>query len=588
MPNNIAKEDFHIINAHTHIFTKENTPKYLAKQILPWPFYKWLATGFMLRRIKNYLNRNQNEYSYTGRNKKWKVYKRRKFWTKTPGIMALYNIFLTLVWIVFGYYLLDLIKPLVVDTLLLGWLCEFSSNWLDAIMPNLRNNWNTILLLSIIVLAFKNVRRTLKKYLWAQLKKALGKDKVEFLLRYINIVRFTSKEKQVSVFNDLMQQYPEHSKFVILPMDMEYMDAGPVDESYPEQMTEILRLKKNHPALAYPFIFVDPRRIAEQDPKTPFLKFNISNPADIQLEDCLVKTYIEGNCAGIKIYPALGYYVFDKELLSLWLYCVQNEIPITTHCSIGPVYYRGKLRDLGKDYDLHPIFKEVYENVENEAEDKEMIIGALRLSELKNKDFQKNFTHPLNYVCLLHKPLLVQLLEHYDDQDLYTLFGYNNGDIARDLSQLKINLAHFGSAEQWDKFLSQDRYKEANIILNSPENGLDLKKRVENRAKLYSLWHYVDWFSIISSMMLNFDNVYTDISYTSHDLKYLALLSEILDNPKISKRVLFGTDFYVVSNHKTEKQYWIDMQNTLGTKKWNGIASQNPTEFLTSKLPGSL
>ena len=156
------------------------------------------------------------------------------------------------------------------------------------------------------------------------------------------------------------------------------------------------------------------------------------------------------------------------------------------------------------------------------------------------------------------------------------------------MSHLKINLAHYGSAEQWDKFLSQDRYKEANFILNDPKDGLNLKTRIENHAKLYSLWHYVDWFSIISSMLLNFKNVYADISYTSHDLKYLNLLSEILDNPKISERVLFGTDFYVVSNHKTEKQYWIDMQNSLGVKKWNLIAQQNPTEFLTSKLPGSL
>ena len=433
MSDSSTKEDIHIINSHTHIFTKENTPGYLAKQILPWPFYKWLATGFVLKFIKNYLNRNQHEYSYTGRNKKWKAYKRRKFWTKTPGIMALYNIFLTLVWVVFGYYLLNLIKPFVEDTLLLGWLAELSSNLLDPIMPNLRSNWNTIFLLLIIVLAFKNVRRTIKKYLWAQIKKALGRDRVEFLLRYINIVRFSNKEKQASVFNDLRQQYPEHSKFVILPMDMEHMDAGTVEESYPDQMSEILCLKKNHPDSAYPFIFIDPRRIASQDPKTPFLKFNTSNPDAIELEDCLVKTYIDGNCAGIKIYPALGYYVFDKELLPLWLYCVQNDIPITTHCSVGPIYYRGNLKDLGKDYDLHPIFKEVYENieteegtktqeeVENNNADKEMIIGALRMRELKNKDFQKNFTQPLNYVCLLHKPLLVKLLEHYDEPELYTL-----------------------------------------------------------------------------------------------------------------------------------------------------------------------
>jgi hypothetical protein len=584
MSDKLKRSQDPIINAHTHIFTKDHTPKFLAKQILPWPFYMWLETGPMLKLIKIYLNRNQHEFSYTGRNKKWKAYKWAKFLTKTPGITTFYNIFLTVVWVIFGYYLLNLIKPLVNDTLLLGWLCEYSSTWLDPIMPNLGNPWNSVGLLLIIILTFRNIRRALWNYIWSQIKKAMGKEKIEFLLRYINIVRFSGKKFQASIFNDLEQQYPKGSKFAILPMDMEFMGADTVKAPYPKQMDEILRLKKNNQDSAYPFIFVDPRRIEEQDPTVPFLKFKSGNPAALELADCLVKEYVEGKCAGIKIYPALGYYVFDKNLLSLWLYCAQNNVPITTHCSIGPIYYRGLLKDLGDKYDLHPIFKEVYDKDENEEE----IVKPLRLAELKNKDFQKYFTHPLNYLCLLHKPLLIKVLEHYDDKELYDLFGYSDGGISRDLSQLKINLAHYGSAEEWDKFLTQDRYDEANFILNKPEEGLDLVNRIDKLYDFYKLWHYVDWFSIISSMLLNFDNVYTDISYTSHDLKYLSLLSEILDNPKISSRVLFGTDFYVVSNHKTEKQYWIDMQNSLGPNKWGLIANQNPTEFLTSKLPGSL
>lgn len=572
-----------IINAHTHVFTKDHTPKYLAKQILPWPFYMLLETGPILKLIKRYLNQNKQEFSYSARNKKWKAYKRTKFWTKTPGINALYNIFLTVVWIIFGYYLLDLIRPLVIDTLLLGWLCEFSSNCLDSIMPNLGNGWNSLALLLIIVLAFRNVRRALWNYIWSQVKKAMGKEKVEFLLRYINIVRFSGKKFQANIFNDLEQQYPKASKFAILPMDMEYMGADTVKVPYPKQMEDILSLKKNNEDTAYPFIFVDPRRIEEQDPTAPFLKFKSSDSATLELADCLVKEYVEGKCAGIKIYPALGYYVFDKNLLSLWLYCALNNVPITTHCSIGPIYYRGKLSDHGENYDLHPIFKEVYDKDKNGEE----IVKPLRLTELKNKDFQKYFTHPLNYLCLLHKPLLIKVLEYYDDKYLYDLFGYSDGDIARDLSRLKINLAHYGSAEQWDKFLKSDRYDEANFILNRDE-GLNLKNRIEKHYDLYNLWQYVDWFSIISSMMLEFDNVYTDISYTSHELKYLNLLSEILDNQKISTRILFGTDFYVVSNHKTEKEYWIDMQNSIGPLKWDLLANKNPKQFLTSNLPGSI
>ena len=572
------------INAHTHTFTKKHAPKYMAKQVFPWPFYKWLATGYMVDRIKAYLNRNKQEFSFTGRNEKHKAYKKKKFWTQTLGITKLYNSFLTIIWLIFAYYFIKLIFPALEDTWV-GWLCCFFIDALYPIMPDLGNPWNSVLLLLFIILIFRNVRRTIKKYVWGRIKKAVGPERLEFLLRYVNIVRFTSNEGQAYIFNSLEQQYPVGTKFVVLPMDMEYMDAGPVEESYPDQMEEVLRLKANNTDTCYPFIFIDPRRIEGQSLTKEFLNLNTADPDNIVLEKCLVKDYIDGGCAGIKIYPALGYYVFDKNLLPLWLYCQQENIPITTHCSIGPVFYRGKLKNLGNDYDYHPIFEEVYKKDENDVE----TFGKMRFHELKNQHFQKNFTHPLNYLCLLHKPLLNKVVETFDDNgDLKTLFGYENGEIARPLDNLKINLAHYGSSKMWDQFLSQDRYREANAIIKDPENGLDLKGSLDSMAKLYSYWHWVDWFSIISTMIMQFDHLYTDVSYTSHDLNYLGLLSEILDNHNIRDRVLFGTDFYVVSNHKTEKQYWIDMQNALGSDKWERIANRNPTEFLTSFLPGSL
>ncbi|WP_111709837.1 amidohydrolase family protein [Lutibacter citreus] len=572
------------INAHTHTFTKEHVPKYMAKQILPWPFYKWFPTIPIVNFIKSYLKRNNDDFGYTGRNKKHLAYQKKKFRTQTP-FKILYFVWLTVVWLIFAYYLFELIVPSLKETWI-GWLCNFYIDLLNPIMPDLGNLWNSVFLLLFIVIAFKSVRSMLIKYLWSRFQKAIGKEQLELLLRYINIARFTSHSGQAYIFNQLKQQYPAGSKFVILPMDLQYMEAGPVRTPFLEQMKEVIDLKKikDNQDVCYPFIFVDPRRIKEYG--KVFLNLNSDDPDNIILEDCQLKTYIDGGCAGIKIYPALGYYVFDKNLLKLWLYCQQKNIPITTHCSIGPVYYRGKLNDLGKNYDYHPIFNEVYEKNEDT---KEKTIGQLRFLELKNKDFQKNFTHPLNYLCLLHEPLLTKVIETFDENgDLKTLFGYKDGKITRNLKNLKINLAHYGSAEMWERFLSKDRYREANAIIQNPKNGLNLKARLESNANLYQFWHYVDWFSIISTMIMQFENVYTDISYTSHDLKYLNLLSEILDNPKIGKRVLFGTDFYVVSNHKTEKQYWIDMQNSLGAIKWNLIAKQNPTEFLKSKLASSL
>ena len=162
--------------------------------------------------------------------------------------------------------------------------------------------------------------------------------------------------------------------------------------------------KQQNKDILLPFVFVDPRRIREHGKS--FLNLNTNDPKNIKLEKCQIKDYIDGGCAGIKIYPALGYYPFDVDLLALWLYCQQENIPITTHCSIGPVFYRGDLQDLGEHYDLHPIFDEVYEKEDDqdpegieededvpiisEGKEQKEVTGQLRFHELKNKDFQKN------------------------------------------------------------------------------------------------------------------------------------------------------------------------------------------------------
>jgi predicted TIM-barrel fold metal-dependent hydrolase len=573
MSSKNKKEENYIVNAHIHTFTKDHTPKYIAKRFIPWPIYWLLETSVILPLVKKYINRNKKGYTYTGKNKKWEAYKRIKFFKGTPVINIIYPLILGIIWVVFLHYLFELIKPFISDTLLLGWISELFTKWLGPILPPFENFWNTIVFLLLVVFAFKRVRKGVKGYLWSQIKKLVGKDKLEFLLRYINIIRFINKDKQAYIFNDVEQQYPPGTKFVVLPMDMEGMDAGPVETSYLDQMSEVLRLKSKNPKTVYPFIFIDPRRIAKQDKDDPFFAYDGSNLDAIELKACSVKDYFDGGCVGIKIYPSLGYYPFDKELLPLWLYCAQNDIPITTHCSVGPIFYRGK-KD--KNWDRHPIFEEA---VNKDAHDNQ-IIEKLRLGQLKNKDFQQNFTHPLNYVCLLNEPWLKKLLDTYNNPVLNDLFGYKDGELARNLSTLKVNLAHYGGSENWDQFLAQDRYEQANKIINNPVDMLNLKHQMGDVDTFYQLWHHVDWFSIISSMMTEFDYVYTDVSYTVHDNKYINLLSEILNNPKIQERVLFGTDFYVVSNHKTEKEFWIDMQNTLSTEKWKMLSYHNPKQFL--------
>lgn len=571
-------EEFFIINTHTHIFTKDHVPEHLARQFVPGPIYKWLKTSKVISRLKKYYEPPEDHYSYTQRNKRWDTY-RSKIKIKQNPIRRYGVLFIKIfAWLVFIYYFFQLVKSLIFKSIAGKIIYGFILVPLDYIFPFIKNSWNIFILLFAIAIAFKFVRKGIWKLLKSRFVKIIGSDRLEYLLRFENLLRYSGYASQGEIFNRLKQQYPPNTQFVVLPMDMEFMEADEVPEDYLKQMEDLISLKSNRGDILAPFIFVDPRRIEGQSDNNPFFKYDSSEPNNIKLEECSLKSYLDRGACGIKIYPALGYYPFDKNLLPLWLYCAQNEIPITAHCSVGPIFYRGEKK---VEWDRHPIFEEI---IQNEKDDQPKKIEKLRLQQIKNKDFQANFTHPLNYTCLLLPEYLKGLLELEEYQHLQLLFGYSKNKLERDLSTLKINLAHYGGSENWDAFLAKDREQEANEIFNKPKEGLSLKKDLLNMANLYRHWHYTEWFSLISSMMIEFENIYTDISYTTHQNKYLNLLSEILNHPKIEDKVLFGTDFYVVSNQKTEKQYWIDMKNMLGSEKWHSLSYKNPKRFMYHKV----
>lgn len=572
LPNN----SFSIINAHTHIFKSDDVPSQLAKKMAPPPI-PWLLNTHFIISISLWLKKiNKKKHSFTSRNSLWQKYVS----SKSLIFQGLRTILLILGNVLFGFYLLYVLQPVFCFSPMEDWLQLLFSNECYKFLLIFNHRISYIWVILFIFLFFEYIRNWFFKLIWALIKRRLGKQWVDLIFRYKNLINFSGYKSMSTVFSKLKLQYPPESKFVVLPMDMHFMNAGKPKRTYRKQMNKLIKIKKNNPDTFYPFIFAHPQRMIEIENRLPHFKGKLNENGQFLLENCDIKSYFEKGCAGVKIYPAIGYYVFDKELLPLWLYCAQNDIPIITHCSVGPIFYRGNLKKLSSTIDRHPVYTEIVGKNDNGEPMEEL----LRLPIQKNKVFQRNFTHPLNYLCLLEERLLKKVLDFHKDDELNLLFGYDTENVhkplKRNLSSLKINLAHYGGSENWDQFLEQDRYNFANNIINSPSTGIDLPEKINNPHIIHSLWHHVDWFSVISSMIINYENVYTDISYTSHDLKYMNLLSQILDHPKISKRVLFGTDFYVVSNHKSEKHYWIDMHQSLGTQKWKLIANENPIHFL--------
>lgn len=435
-------------------------------------------------------------------------------------------------------------------------------------------------LIIILVLFFKSGRNLLffiLKKAWSFLGVIPGPKSKELADRYLNLARFALYHDQSDVFTRLKNQYPEGTGFVVLPMDMEYMEAGELKEGfrYADQMKNLQTVKKNNKDIFFPFVFVDPRRVVEEG--NAHLKYKI-NDGKVILEDCFIQKYIEKNkFSGFKIYPALGYYPFDEALLPLWKYAADNELPIMTHCIKGTIFFRG---DKKKEWDKHPVFEQAT------GEEK---YKPLLLLETKNIDFCGNFTHPMNYLCLLDERLLRKLVGKSKDEKIRTLFGYNGPDhkMKYNLSHLKLCFGHFGGDDQWNRFLESDRDNYASQLIKQPLKGitfLENEKGEPTPGKPEQIWKFVDWYSIICSLMLQYPHVYADLSYIIHSPGIQPLLKHTLMNEKLKTKVLFGTDFYVVRNHKSEKNMVADMVDHLTEEEFDLIARVSPGVFLGNRI----
>ncbi|MGQ3013190.1 MAG: hypothetical protein ACT6QS_05765 [Flavobacteriales bacterium] len=573
-----------VINCHTHIFIGDNVPPYIAKTFLPDPLYRIFSVKFILQICRFWFihpkSPRQWKYLSVYKNTELFIYNYRMFVRRRPVLKFLvraFNVLVTYHALLYFFYWIStfFIKTDRDTTSLLsgaaGWLNERKLFYFPE-------QWWLRLAVVAFTLVFIATGRKIIFYLWKRLWKFLSmlpdKQTLRFMARYLHIGRFAYYRNQGRIFIKLKNQYEPGTGFVILPMDMHFMGASPKNapDTYGSQMAELYKLKQNrkYGEQVFPFVFADPRR-TQVDGKA-FLTWTAAN-GTVSLGDCFIKEYIEEKeFNGFKIYPALGYYPFDEKLLPLWKYAADNDLPILTHCIRGTIFYRGSKK---KDWDRHPVFRERNERGEWEG---------LLLPEMKNKNFINNFTHPLNYLCLLEERLL-RIVVGDASPEVQQLFGYRGPDqeMEHNLAHLKLCFGHYGGDDEWEKFFEKDRDGYTSQMFTQPETGLNFTKPGDIKLShntLVQMWHSVDWYSLTSSMMLQYDRVYADISYIIHNEDTYPLLKKSLQNIKLRKRILFGTDFYVVRNHKSEKQIVATIQAALSPVEFNAIARDNPMAFL--------
>lgn len=604
MTNNISQTKLPIINCHAHVFTGDYVPPYLAKTYVPEPIYRLLSLSFIIKIMRWYYTKIRPIFFKNGYKNWVRFWYRLEIFFKRSYILGSFKFLVELYLIIaisfyIGLAFLDIdydyyqgFKLYVAKALLF----LKDSGWM-VVVPSL---FFKIVFFLLIIIFFKSIRNLFFAAL-RQFKILPGKEFTRLFERYVQIGLFSKYRHQWGIYDKLKKQYPPDTHFIGLPMDMIFMNAGNLGKEFTieNQMQGLLKIKErsDDKDLFHPFVFADPRRMIDRS----YFDYHVDTNGDVILtKGCLMQRYLEDyQFAGIKMYPALGYYPFDEVLLPLYKYCVQHQLPIMTHCIKGTIFYRGKKKP---EWDRHPIFKEGSLQKALLDDDEPLLdfdinssaiscdeTHHLFLNEVKNIDFCNNFTNPLNYLCLLDEKLLYDVIQKSKRKDqLRQMFPCDDvkRTIEKDkgLHNLKLCFAHFGGDDQWKRFLESDRDNYTSQLILKPDKGIDFFhnwKGESSPGKLAYIWKYVDWYSIICSVLLQYPNTYADISYILHDAIILPLLKQTLSNKELQTKVLYGSDFYVVRNHKSDKAILADMRAGLSEAEFDQIARLNPRAYLS-------
>lgn len=195
--------------------------------------------------------------------------------------------------------------------------------------------------------------------------------KNDYYNRVVVMADAAENKTQEEILVGMMGFYPSDTRFGLLTMDMDYMEAGKAEQDYLTQLAQMTDLKQKYGDIALPFMAIDPRRPGLLD---------------------LTRKHIDLGYAGFKLYPPLGYFPFDERLDEVYAYAEAEGLPVITHCSPGGIFWGGKITP---ELRIHPK-------------------TGQRLEGRNNAEFARNFSHPSNYQYVLEKfPNLKICLAHF-------------------------------------------------------------------------------------------------------------------------------------------------------------------------------
>ena len=507
------------------------------------------------------------------------------------GMIPLWLGFTALVLAAFAIYF---IYEIIIQFLSLNWVWMALKGLLGIVLLGISLLLLLVVLFSVIPINIHKFleRRWINKITWVLNKIIPGE--FDSLVRYANFILHTydtarrNPKTQREILEELQSYFPEKTRFVLLSMDLDYMvdcRKPPANTTFYDQLNELRGLKNspefrdtdNNEDILSPFIHADPRRLSQDKGFYKYLKEGL----------------LSGDFSGIKLYPPLGYFPFDIRLKPVYDLALEHNLPIMTHCSMGPVWYRGSLRTLrndgyfkGKEF-RHPI-------------------TDVKLEGRNSRSFTPHFTHPLNYFYLMNCPQELGVFwqrcikEKYFDLE-HLPMGEFTEEYLNKYKNLKICLGHYGGSLEWRRYMDNAWLPTERLDLSTTagikniihgKNGMwkyNEKEIGEHKSKGGKKLKAMNWFSIISKLLQHtdkagvevFPNLYADISYNLSDHRMHPLLKVRLETDSIiRKKILFGTDFYMVAMKMTERRATINLRAFLGEDNFRQIAVENPQRFL--------
>lgn len=308
----------------------------------------------------------------------------------------------------------------------------------------------------------------------ARVARLVGHDKLAEALGRAHQFRLESRvPAQADVLNRLLPQYPENTRFVVLPLDLAGAGRGAPAADIRSQHDELARLAADprHARRLIPF--------ANCDPRLP--------GAAAEVRRCITDLGFRG----LKLYPRLGFDPDHPVLMNEVYPLLQaRNLPVVSHCSRGGVTGRG----------LSPAIADAY-------------------------------SAPEAFLPVL-----------------------------RAFPRLNINLAHFGGDRDWRAYVTD----------GIPPGDAAAERR--------------NWQVAIRRMIQSGDypNLWTDISYTIfHFEDLIPFLKLFLEDARVARRVLFGSDFYMTRLEAlSERAVCFRLRAALGEATFRQIAEVNPRVWL--------